>query len=323
MPLITSSFRSPRFLANAHSQTIWPALTRKVPNPGYARERFELPDGDFLDLDWSRVGSKRLAIVLHGLEASAHEHYVMAMVNALNKRGWDAVGINQRSCSGEANRLWRSYHSGETNDLDLVIQRIRKQGDYDSIVLHGFSLGGNIVLKYAGEQGEALVGKVDAVSAASVPVHLNSCAAKINTAFNGIYNKRFMKFLKEKLQAKAHLAPDSKTLNRLLNLKVLTDFDEYYTAPAHGFKDAEDYYTQSRCLNFLPEIKIPTFLLNAQDDPFLTPECFPYEIAKNHKYLRMEAPRKGGHVGFVNFNKEKEYWLEKRVPQFFANVLGM
>ncbi|MCB9232310.1 MAG: alpha/beta fold hydrolase [Bacteroidia bacterium] len=323
MPVIDSTFRPPIWLKNGHTQTIWPALTRKVNAPDYVRERIELPDGDFVDLDWSRIGSRRLAVVLHGLEASAYEHYIMALVNALNKRGWDVLAMNFRSCSGEPNRKWSGYHSGHTIDLHHVINLVLEREDYDTRVLAGFSLGGNVSLKYAGEQGEALLGKLDAVAAVSVPIHLSSCAAKIGKTFGGVYNRRFLGYFKEKLQTKAHLAPDPKIVDQIMGLTLLTDFDDLYTGPVHGFKDGEDYYQKSSSSGFLEGIKIPTLLLNALDDPFLTDYCFPKELAPKTPHFYLEVPIKGGHVGFVPSGSRREYWTEKRVPDFFAEILGL
>ncbi len=297
---------------------MFPSLFRRVRSVHYQRERIETPDGDFLDLDWSRNGSSRLVILLHGLEGDSTRAYMLGMAKALNNAGWDAASLNFRGCSGECNRRLGFYHSGETEDLHTVISHVVEQHTYSDIALVGFSLGGNVILKYLGEQGKRTHPLIKKAVAFSVPCDLASSSEKISRAANSIYLKRFLRMLRKKIRMKMRIMSDAINDRDYRLIKTFKDFDNRYTAPIFGFKDAEDYWEKASCKPLLSRISIPTLLVNAADDPFLTRACYPYEEAGANPMLLLEIPQFGGHVGFVTFNGKGEYWSESRAVSFLS-----
>ncbi len=312
MPLVSSLFHPPAWLRNGHVQTILPTLLPRRFDRCCERERLELPDGDFLDLEWNRIGRDRLAILSHGLEGSARECGMRGLAAALEAAGWDALRWNFRGCSGEPNRLPRSYHSGETGDLAAVIAHAAPR--YTRIALVGLSLGGNVVLKYLGEARPHPA--VIAAVAISVPVDLAACVDAIDQRWsNRIYLRRFLRPLMAKIAAKAVHFP---TQLEVCAVRGLRAFDDRYTAPLHGFHDATDYYAQSSSLQFLPRISEPTLLLNARDDPFLAPSAFPWAEAEHSAALHLEAPRSGGHGGFIDLACGVQPWSERRMVEFLG-----
>jgi predicted alpha/beta-fold hydrolase len=324
MPLISpSSYLAPPGFGNGHVQTIYARLFRRVAPLYYARERIATADGDFLDLDWSRAPlttapSKRLAVLCHGLEGSSEGTYIVAMAHAVNGAGWDALAWNYRGCSGEVNRRPRYYHSGATDDLEAVI---RHGGEgYEEIALIGFSLGGNLILKYAGEQGSGLDPRIRRVVAFSVPCDLGASAEALSRGFNRVYLGRFLASLKQKVEAKAHLLPPHIHTRDYHRIRTFQDFDDRYTAPLHGFRDARDYWTRCSSRQFLPAIRVPTLLVNARNDPFLTERCLPFEEARANPMLFLEVPDSGGHVGFVSFGSL--WWTERRTLDFLEQEVA-
>lgn len=318
MPFIASNYKPPLFFANQHIQTIFPANFRKIGSVKYTRERIITPDDDFLDLDWSFVNSSKLTIVLHGYEGHSYRDHILGMIKAFNKRGWDGVAMNQRGCSGEPNRKIRSYHAGSSDDLDVVINHILKMNKYKQIALVGFSLGGNIVLKYLGENEANLPSILRNAACISVPCDLKTTSIRVSQ--NPIYYKYFISKLYKKIRDKMTIMPDMVSTGEFKIIKNLVDYDNIYTAPYNGFKDADDYYNQCSCIYFLNRISIPVLILNAKDDPFLTTASFPIKEAQNSHILYLETPEHGGHTGFINFNKAKEYYSEQRVTEF---IIGM
>ena len=320
MPLIThSTYRSPRFFSNRHIQTIYPSVFRKVEGVQYDRERIVTPDDDFLDLDWSRVGAKRITIVLHGLEGNSTRAYVLGMVKALNRRNWDAVAINYRGCSGEPNRKPRFYHSGDTDDLQTVVSHVAGTGQYEQIALIGFSIGGNMVLKYTGERGADAGALISRVVAFSTPCDLASGAVHMTLPSAWIYWKRFHVMLCDKVKAKAEVTPDALDPAPCDGLRNFSEFDNQYTSRLHGFKDAQDYWEKASSKPFLPDIRIPVLLISAADDPFLPDPCYPVKEAEGNDSFFLEIPSNGGHVGFVTFSDDGEYWSEKRALAFLSD----
>ena len=295
---------------------MFPTLFRKIDMPAYVRERITTADNDFLDVDIAGVSSSRAVILCHGLEGSSKSKYILGMAQIFNKNGWDAVAMNYRSCSGEPNKSVSFYHSGLTADLDQVIKTIGSR--YTQLVLIGFSLGGNLVLKYVGERGSALPDKIKKAVAISVPCDLTSSAVELDKPHNFIYNKRFIKKLAAKVKAKKNIMPDKIDIEPLDKIKSLNDFDDCYTAPLSGFKDAHDYWSRCSSRQFLPGIKIPTLIINAHDDPFLGEGCFPWKEAAENDFLELEVPRYGGHVGFVS--DSEIYWSEERTLQFVLDI---
>jgi predicted alpha/beta-fold hydrolase len=287
----------PFFLFHRHLETLYPSKLRKVPPIDYTRERLELPDGDFLDLDWSKRGSKNLVFVSHGLEGSSDRHYMRGMVRRFNEAGWDAMAWNCRSCSGEMNRLLRMYHHGATEDIKAVMDHVVASTDYEQIVMVGFSMGGSMTLKYLGEN-EVVPEVISRAIVFSVPVHLPSSVATIHEPSNWIYRKYFLSKLGRKILLKSQQFPDQMSYEGFKEIKTLYDFDNRYTVPVFGFRDAHDFYEKASSHPYLPAITRPAMIVNAQNDPILSEKCFPVQELKNHPFVSLEAPRRGGHVGF-------------------------
>ena len=317
MPIVpNSSYVAPGLLANGHLQTLLPALFRKVAGVTYQRERIATPDGDFLDLDWVVKGSPRLAVIAHGLEGNSQRAYVRGMVKALASNGWDAVVWNARGCSGEPNRRLRFTHSGATEDLHTVISHLTNTRAYDELALIGFSLGGNVTLKYLGERSRDLHPGIRKAVTFSVPCDLRSGSLQLASLTNQIYMRHFLVSLRQKIRAKMKSMPGKIHDHDYGRLRTFKDFDDRYTAPIHGFADAEDYWRQCSCRPTLKNISIPTLLINARNDPFLAEPCYPIAEAEANPNLHLEMPASGGHVGFITFNQQGEYWSESRALAF-------
>ncbi len=314
VPLVPSSYRAPAFLPGGHLQTIYPAVFRRVPVVTQRRERLELPDGDFLDLDWAGGGSRRLVILSHGLEASSRATYIQGMAAALRRRGWDVLAWNCRGCSGEPNRLLRFYHSGASEDLDHVVRHALAVHPAEQVDLIGFSLGGNITLKYLGERKPAE--RLHRAVAFSVPCDLACSSRRLSAGSNRIYMERFLRCLRSKLRQKQPRFPDEIDLSGLRGVRDFRGFDDRYTAPLHGFRDAADYWERSSSRSCLPAIRIPALLVNAANDPFLGPGCFPREEARESGTFHLEVPDGGGHVGFYAGGGES--WAEARAAEFLS-----
>lgn len=309
-----SQYCPPFLFGNGHIQTIYPVLFRKIPSLVYTPERITTLDNDFLDLDWSTTGSNRLVIISHGLEGNTTRTYVKAMVQAVNNGGWDALAWNYRSCSGEPNRQLRSYHNGATDDLARVIDHAKKKGNYKEIALVGFSLGGNLTLVHLGrDQVDPLVKKAVVFS---VPCDLAASAKVLTKISNTLYMKRFLVMLHQKIKDKMAIMPHALNDAGYEKIKTFKEFDDRYTAPIHGFKDAHDYWKKCSSRQFIPSIKIPCLIVNALDDPFLPQECFPVAEADTNPNITLKMPESGGHVGFVSFNKRNLYWSEQQTISF-------
>ncbi|MDF2158286.1 alpha/beta fold hydrolase [Algoriphagus sp. CAU 1675] len=316
MPLISSSsYKRPKWLFNGHLETIYPSLFRSVRIQKPIQERIQTLDEDFLELDWYRQNSKKLIIISHGLEGNSNRPYMLGMCDIFFKNQYDVLTWNFRGCGSELNKNAIFYHSGATYDLDEVIKHAEK--DYEEIYLVGFSLGGNLTLKYLGEKGEQCK-KVKKGVAISVPLHLSSSSKKISSTSNMLYSKRFLKTLRKKVIQKAAFHPKEIKLEFLDKIKTLSDFDEYYTGPLHGFGDAEEYYETNSSLYFLPQIKVPTLILNALNDPFLSKLCFPHQLASELQKVYFEFPEHGGHVGFSPIQTKNPYYSEQRAFEFIS-----
>ncbi len=323
MPVVTrSTYRCPVLFTNPHVQTVWAGMVRPVPGVRYRRERIATFDDDFLDLDWSAAGRRRLAIVCHGLEGHSRRPYVRGMIRTANGYGWDGLAMNLRHCTEEPNRKPHAYHSGMTQDLEAVVDHVLGHYDYDEIALIGFSLGGNLVLKYLGERGGEVAKAVRCGVGISVPCDLEAASLRIGAPDNRFYMKRFLKMLRAKLEVKASMFPRVISLEDFDSIRDFKDFDDRYTAPLNGFRDALDYWRRCSCKPDLPRLRVPTLLINALDDPFLAPECYPYREAMETPFLFLETPNHGGHVGFVSFNRWNRYWSEQRVFGFAGLVLS-
>ncbi len=312
-----NSYTAPFLLFNKHLETIYPSLIRKVNGVSYERERINTPDDDFLDLDWLKQDSKKLIILSHGLEGNSQRSYIKGMASIFYQNGYDVLAWNFRGCSEEMNRKLRFYHSGATDDLNLVIHHSISIG-YTDISLVGFSLGGNLTLKYLGEQSSQLNPIVKRGVTFSVPINLHTSCIEISKPSNWVYNKRFLTSLKEKVYNKAKTFSGINT-EPLSSITRLIEFDNLYTAPIHGFKDAIDYYKQCSAIRFIESIERPTLIVNALNDPFLSTDCYPHHL-NNHPYLKFEYPKRGGHVGFALFNQNGLYWSELKALQFIQST---
>ncbi|WP_420146967.1 YheT family hydrolase [Spirosoma sp.] len=316
MPLIHSSYSGPpAYQYNGHLQTIIPSLTRKVTGVAYERERFILSDGDFVDLDWIKQGQQKLVVLTHGLEGDSNRQYILGTARLFAQNGYDVLAWNCRSCSGEMNRSFRLYNHGEIGDLTEVVHHAAQIKQYHEIVLVGYSMGGNITLKYLGVNSLQLPAVVKAGVAISSPVDLGASATLLDRPANRFYRNRFMKKLVLKLNQKAERFPGRLDMNKLKQVKQWRDFDEFFSAPVNNYQNADDFYAQASAVNFMPAITVPTLLLNAQNDPLLSPECSPSWLAKSHKYIFLETPPKGGHVGF-QINRDLHTYAERRALAF-------
>jgi uncharacterized protein len=319
------TFKPAWWLSNRHLQTIYPALFRKEPDPPeYRRERITTPDDDFIDIDFCGSGERPLVILLHGLTGSSQSGYIKGMQSALFKQGLRSAAINFRGCSGQSNDRARSYHSGETQDIHFLYQTIRQREPLTPLAVAGFSLGGNVLLKWLGEQGRNI--NLFAAVAVSVPLVLGICATKLDSGFATNYRHNLLKELKTYMYNKlAHLetighledAIKIKGLGDLSTINSFWEYDDRVVAKLHGFADVHDYYERSSSRQFLKSIAVPTLLIQAVDDPFMTPDVLPGQ-REISSLVQLELTPHGGHVGFISGHipLRPRYWLEQRIPEF-------
>jgi len=319
--IINSSFRPPWWLRSPHLQTIWPSLFRKQADFTPEWERVELDDGDFMDLAWHRRPEADAPVVLmiHGLEGSLESHYANNMLAALHEAGFSSALLHLRGRGQEPNRLPQSYHSGASDDLRLILRHLEQQQQMPDAVI-GVSLGGNLLLKYLGEEADNC--PLATAVAVSVPFQLRACSKKLGKGFAKIYGQYLLRKLNESYRGKFSRITSPLNIN-LKNIKTLWQFDDAITAPLHGFKDAEDYYRQSSSAQFLPKITTPTLIIHSQDDPFMTPAIVPTEEQMSEQ-VTLELTQFGGHVGFIEGYTAGtlEYWLEKRVIKHLQEQLS-
>ncbi|SKB49804.1 hypothetical protein SAMN05660776_1420 [Salegentibacter holothuriorum] len=315
MPILKTKYKASGIFKNPHVSSIYAATLRKVDFSFNTTDRIELSDGDFLDLERGFYSPKnnKVIILLHGLAGNANRPYMLGMAKQFQQHGWDVVSMNFRSCSGEMNRLYRSYHGGATEDLQAVIKYLQQENQYKEINLIGFSLGGNLLLKYLGEQA-TIPSEIKSAVAISTPCDLGASLEELNKIHNFLYSKRFLKNLKKELQLRQTHFPEKISKKEITQCNSLLAIDELYTSKAHGFKNASDYYKKCSCIGFLPNITTPTLLINAKNDSFLSPNSYPTEIARNSEFLHLETPKHGGHVGYIQHNKA--YYHEERALEF-------
>jgi len=326
---LTNTFKPAWWLNNRHLQTLFPTLFRSKIPLKRARERFITPDNDFLDCDWYTENSnktKPLVIVMHGLAGSSSSNYVLGVQQSISALGWRSVALNFRGCSGEQNSKARAYHSGDTGDIEFLYQTLKAREPNTDIYVIGFSLSGNVLLKWLGEQGDK--SSVKGAIAISVPMLLNICASKLDKGFSKVYRSYLLRPLKQfVLQKQAHLnsinehkeADIIKQLGSLKNVKSFWQYDDQVVAAIHGFKNANDYYTQSSARQFIKDITVPTLIIHAVDDPFMTQDVLPAEN-ELPKSVALEKTKGGGHVGFVSGANpfKPSYWLEQRICSFLS-----
>jgi len=316
MPIISKTYKPHWLLRNGHVHTIYPALFRKPQAVLWQRQRLELPDGDFLNLDWHRQNSQKLVVLGHGLEGSSSSTYIQAAAHMFYQNGFDVLAWNHRSCGGEMNRLPRFYHHGVSDDLHMVMQQT---SNYAAVHYVGYSLGGNVLLKYFGEEKFAKPQNLLRAVAISAPIDLHSCVQEIHRVHNRLYHNRFLKSLLAKVVEKHQLMPNDISIAHLTKIKTLTDFDHYYTAPLHGFDSPKDYYTRASSRQFLPNITLPVLLLQAQDDPMLGHTCYPITEAQASENLHLIITKHGGHVAFMQKGK-RIHWMEEVALEFVGGL---
>lgn len=316
MPIIEETGYRPDFVfRNNHVNTIYPHFFRKSPFLPFERERIQTPDGDFFDTDWlGKTRSEKLVILLHGLEGSSDSQYVMGTAHVLLNAGYSIAAINFRSCSGTLNRGMKLYHSGFTEDLEYFLQQYGQK--YQHIFICGFSLGGSVTLNYLGRRQALSRVAITAAAGISVPCDLLGGSLRLQKWYNYMYEKKFLISLIQKIKALHRMHPLSIDLSNMRKIRTLMDFDDVCTAPIHGFKDSRDYYQQCSSLSVLDKIEVPTLLINALDDSFLSDTSFPYDIAESNRNLHLITPRYGGHVGFTTMTKGPK-WYETRILEFF------
>lgn len=315
------AYRAPRWLPGGHAQTLWPLLIKAAP-PACRRERWDTPDGDFIDLDWidalENVSGAPLLLLFHGLEGSSASHYAVALLAKLHEQGWAGGVAHFRGCSGEPNRLPRAYHSGDSAEIDWILRRLRREHPQRRLYAAGVSLGGNALLKWLGEQGAAAAGVVDAAAAISAPLDLTACGHHLGRGFNRIYTRHFLRTLKPGAAAKLVRFPGLFDEARMACARNLHDFDDAVTAPLHGFRDVGDYWLRASAKPLLPGIRVPTLLLNARNDPFLPPHVLP-QAGEVSAAVTLDQPLEGGHVGFVSGAWPGRLdWLPRRLLHFFT-----
>lgn len=313
-------------LRNRHVQTLWGKLARKQPPAPTRLERWDTPDGDFIEVHRisGAPGAPRL-VILHGLEGTIRSHYAQGLLHEAHRRGWAADLMIFRSCGSEMNRARRFYHSGETSDVAFVIDRLAAAEPDRAMIAAGVSLGGNVLLKYLGERGDSVPAQLEAAAVVSVPFDLARSSLQIQRGFARLYQWHFMRSLRRKAAAKLEQFPDIAAADSLQQLRTMYDFDNVITAPLHGFADADDYYRKSSSIGWLHGIRRPTLLLSATDDPFLPPDVFDRvrEIAARNRWLTLEFPPRGGHAGFITRDGRRlKYFAEQRVCDFLASQLS-
>jgi len=324
-----ASYRAPAWLPGGHLQTLYAPLFAPRPSVSYRRERWDTPDDDFIDLDWLETPDSKsksrspLVALFHGLEGGSNSHYAAALMAALRDAGWRGVVVHFRGCSGELNRLRRAYHSGDSAEIDWILRRLRRMNDAAPLFAVGVSLGGNALLKWLGEQRDAAAGVVDAAAAISAPVDLMAAGNALDAGFNLIYTRNFLATMKRKTRAKLERYPDLCDREAMLASLTLREFDNIVTAPLHGYRDTDDYWTRASAKPLLKSIVTSTLMINARNDPFLPAYALP-QAGEVSGAVSLEFPAAGGHVGFVGgaFPPGRLDWLPRRVLGFFRGTVA-
>jgi hypothetical protein len=323
--IIRSAFEPVRWLQNRHAQTIYPSMPWSWRSkPALRRERLDLPDGDITAVDWlveadSMPHAAPLLVILHGLEGSAESSYARMLMEAARDRGWRSCVLHFRDCGDYRNRLPRRYHAGETNDLRFFLNKLQSQRETSQnpgpLLAVGYSLGGNVLLKYLGESEEDT--PLSAATAVSVPLDLHECAEALNDGFSKIYQRYLLKRMKNSVKQKFDRHTAAFDWERAMNARTFAEFDDSVTAPLHGFRGKQDYYDRCSSVHFLSGIQKPTLIINALDDPFMTQRVIPTEDRLS-EYVTLEVAETGGHVGFVNGGPpwRPTFYLPGRILEF-------
>lgn len=321
-----SPYRPAWWLPGAHAQTLWGKFVRKQVPRATRVERLETPDGDFLDLHHlDGPDAAPILVLLHGLEGTIRSHYIQALLAEATRRRWKAAVLIFRSCGGELNRTRRFYHSGDTGDIAFTLDHLLASNQQSNLLLAGFSLGGNVLLKYLGEQGRRVSPRIRGAVAVSVPFDLERSSRHIDRGFSRMYQRSFLRSLKSKVGEKLNAFPDLVPRTSIQEIETMFAFDDAFTAPVHGFVDARDYYRRSSSISWIGTISVNTLLLNSVDDPFLPLPVLEdvRSIAKSNSHLELEFTTGGGHVGFVGGRLPWKplYYLERRTGDFLAHQL--
>lgn len=311
--IVESSFKPAWWLSNSHAQTLWPFIFRRRPALDVRAETVELPDGDFLDIAWSNENMGPLVLVVHGLEGSIQSHYAANLLYRLNQSGYSAIFMHFRGCSGKPNRMDRSYHSGDTGDLEFVLKYIQKQTGRNVEAAIGYSLGGNVLLKWLGEQQSHEQLKI--AIAISVPFLLGDIADRLEKGISKLYQNHLLSSLRKSYTVRFQQRTSPLKVD-VESLKTFRAYDDQITAPLNGFRGVDHYYSESSSRQYLKHIQTPTLILQARDDPFMWPDTIPTDEELS-EYVTLEVAKNGGHVGFVSGSIPgiAEYWLENRITK--------
>lgn len=323
MPLIEeSSYRAPWFCSNAHLQTVIPSFFRKEEFLAYERECFSTPDDDFLYLDWARCGrpTEDLLIISHGLCGHTYRHYVLSLAKSFLSLGVDCLAWNFRGTGHCPNRLLKITTSNSTNELDWVTRHAIQAGGYRRVYLAGYSMGANLCLLYLGREASSLPSAVAAGVAICGTIDIPVCNALLESPIGSFYSKYFLKKLERMLIAKKQQFPERIDIEKLHQIKTFSDFDNTFTAPLMGFRNAMDYWTTASACRWLDQLSVPALLIQPLNDPFLGGDCYPREVARKSDLLFLETPQSGGHCGFMT-PKGQEWWPAARAKQFIQAVV--
>lgn len=315
-----STYHAPNWLYGAHLQTIWPLLI-KGRLPDYRRIRWNTPDGDFIDVDvLPHRQARPLLILFHGLEGSSHSHYACSLMREADRRKWNGAVAHFRGCSGTPNRLARAYHAGDSEEIDWMLQRFAH--DFPDVRRHaaGVSLGGNALLCWLGRRKQFAADLICGAAAISAPLDLAASWQRLSKGFNRLYTENFLRTLRQKTAEKARHFPSTFDAQSASLAKDLETFDDCYTAPMHGFRNAREYWGKSSASQYLQNIALPTLILNARNDPFLPPQVLPVQDEVS-ALVTLEQPEQGGHAGFVSgpFPGNLD-WMPRRVLDYLETA---
>ena len=315
-------YRAPSWLPGGNAQTLWPLLI-KPKQPDFRRERWKTPDDDFIDVDYlDGPPEAPLLVLFHGLEGSSLSHYALAMAHAMKKKGWRFALPHFRGCSGELNRQARAYHSGDSTEIDWILRRFKTTNAASPLFAAGVSLGGNALIKWAGERTDSAVQVVNAIAAVSAPLDLTACGHHLADGFNRLYTRHFLGTLKAQSERRLERHPGLFDETRMRQAQNLYQFDDAVTAPIHGFASADDYWQRASGKPWLRHIGLPALVINARNDPFLPADFLPGQ-ADVSPTVTLEQPNTGGHVGFVSGTFPGHLdWLPQRLLHFFTAHLS-
>ena len=318
--IVPAEFTPSWWLPGPHLQTLWPALLRPTRAVSLTRERLELPDGDFIDIDWAGDAGP-IVVVLHGLQGSSRSPHVQGLLRSFVRRGWRGAVMHFRGCGGQANRLSRTYHSGETGDVGHFLRRLRERHPSTPVAAVGYSLGGNVLLKWLAERGAGA--ELAAAVAVSIPFVLARAADRLDRGVSRMYRRHFIADLHRTVMAKFRHRPGPLDLDAVRRTRTFRGFDDRVTAPLHGFRDAAHYYDVASCRQYLRGVARPTLVIHALDDPFMTRDAVPRREELSPS-IRLELSAAGGHVGFVGGSApwSARYWLEERISRFLGERFG-